>query len=68
MYIYTCVRHCFPDLYNDKNVQTAYKAPERPARRGKVQLSIYIPIGFMHAYRAFSRLGYVKIKYHILLL
>ena len=68
MYKYTRIRHCFRDLYKDKNVQTAYKAPERPTRRGKAQLSIYTPIGFIHAYRAFSRLGQVKIKYHILLL
>ena len=68
MYIYTCVRYCFPDLYNDKNVQTAQKAPERPIRRGKDQTTIYIPGGFIHAYSAFSRLGRIKIKYHILLL
>ena len=68
MYKYTCIRHCFQDLYNDKNVQTAHKAPERLTRRGKAQLSIYTTEGFVHAYSAFSRLGRVKIKYHILLL
>ena len=68
MYIYTRVLRCFPDLYNDKNDQTAHKPPERPMRRGKAQISIYTPIGFIHAYRAFWRVGYIKIKYHILLL
>lgn len=57
MYIYTYVRRIFPDLYNDKNAQTAYKAPERRTGRGKAQISIYIPGGFMHAYKAFSRVG-----------
>ena len=66
MYIYSHVRRAFSDLYNDKNAQTAHKAPERPTRRGKVRISIYIPIGFIHAYIAFSRLGKNKIKYHIL--
>lgn len=53
MYIYTYVRRCFPDLYNDKNAQTAYKAPERRTGRGDSQLSIYTPIGIIHAYTAF---------------
>ena len=57
MYIYSHVQCVFPDLYNDKNAQTAQNAPERPMRRGNDQISIYIPIGYMHAYRAFSRLG-----------
>ena len=57
MYIYTCVQRVFPDLYNDKNAQTAYKASERPTRRFNGQPTIYIPGGFIHAYRAFSRLG-----------
>ena len=68
MYIYTCVRRVFPDLYNDKNAQTAYKARERHTRRGKAQISIYTTEGIIRAYRAFSRLGHIKIKYHILLL
>ena len=50
---------------NDKNAQIAYKARTSPTRRGNDQTSIYIPGGFIHAYRAFSRLGQVKIKYHI---
>ena len=53
MYIYTRVRHCFRDLYNDKNVQTVQKAPERPTRRGEAQPSIYTTIGIIRAYRAF---------------
>ena len=53
MYIYTCVQRVFSDLYNDKNAQTAYKARERPTRRGNSQLNIYTPIGYMHAYTAF---------------
>ena len=53
MYIYTRIRHCFPDLYNDKNAQTAHKTPERPTRRGNSQTTIYTPIGFIHAHRAF---------------
>ena len=53
LYIYTCVRHCFPDLYNDKNAQTAQKPSERLTRRGKAQISIYIPGGIIHAYKAF---------------
>ena len=68
MYIYTCVQHAFPGLYNDKNAQTVQKASERPIRRGNDQTSIYTTIGFIHAYSAFSRLGRIKIKYHILLL
>ena len=68
MYNYTCVQRVFSDLYNDQNVQTVQKAPERRTGRGKAQLSIYTTEGIMHAYSAFSRLGYVKIKYHILLL
>ena len=66
MYIYTRVQRVFPDLYNDKNAQTAQKARERPIRRGNDQLSIYTTEGIIHAYSAFSRLGRVKIKYHIL--
>ena len=65
MYIYTCVRRAFPDLYNDKNAQIAHKARERPTRRGNDQISIYTTAGIIHAYSAFSRLGRVKIKYHI---
>ena len=68
MYIYTCVQRVFSDLYKDKNAQTVQKARERPTRRGNSRFSIYTPIGYMHAYSAFSRLGYIKIKYHILLL
>ena len=65
MYKYTRVRRCFRDLYNDKNALTAHKPRERPMRRGNSQTTIYIPIGFMHAYKAFSRLGRVGIKCHI---
>ena len=68
MYIYSRVQRVFPDLYNDKNVQTVQNARERPIRRGKDQLSIYTTGGIIHAYTAFSRLGKNKIKYHILLL
>ena len=68
MYIYSHVRHCFPDLYKDKNAQTAYKARISPTGRGNDQTTIYIPIGFIHAYSAFSRVGHIKIKYHVLLL
>ena len=68
MYIYSHVQRIFPDLYNDQNVQTAYKARERLTRRGNDQISIYTTIGFMRAYSAFSRLGHIKIKYHVLLL
>ena len=64
MYIYSHVRRAFPDLYNDKNAQTAHKAPERPTRRGNDRISIYIPIGIMHACGACTRLGRVKIKCH----
>ena len=53
MYIYSHIQRVFPDLYNDKNAQTVQKASERPTRRGNSQLSIYTPIGYMHAYRAF---------------
>ena len=53
MYIYSHIQRVFPDLYNDKNDQTAYEAPERPTRRGNDQTSIYIPGGIIHAYRAF---------------
>ena len=66
MYKYTRIRHCFLDLYNDKNAQIVQKAPERPIRRGNDQTTIYTTIGFIHAYSAFSRLGRIKIKYHIL--
>ena len=65
MYIYSHVRRAFPDLYNDKNAQTAHKAPERPTRRGNDQTTIYTTESFIHAYRAFSRLGRVGIKCHI---
>ena len=57
MYIYTCVQRVFSDLYNDKNAQTAQKAPERPTRRGNDQTTIYTTEGFIHAHRAFSRVG-----------
>ena len=57
MYIYTCVRQCFPELYNDKNAQIAHRAPERLTRRGNDQITIYIPGGIIHVYSAFSRLG-----------
>ena len=67
MYKYTRIRRYFPDLYNDQNAQTVYKPPERPTRRGNDQTTIYIPGGIIRACSAFSRLGYVKIKYHILL-
>ena len=53
MYIYTCVRRAFPDLYNDKNAQIAHKARERPTRRGNDQITIYIPGGIIHACAAF---------------
>lgn len=53
MYIYTCIRHCFPDLYNDKNAQTAQKASERPTRRLNSQATIYTTEGFIHAHSAF---------------
>ena len=53
LHIYTRIRHCFLDLYNDKNAQTVQKAPERPTGRGNDQTTIYIPGGFIHAYRAF---------------
>ena len=68
MYIYTCVQRVFSDLYNDKNAQTAQKARECPIRRLNDQTTIYTTEGFMHAYSAFSCLGRIKIKYHILLL
>ena len=68
MYKYTRVRRIFSDLYNDKNVQTVYKACTSPTRRGNDQTTIYIPVGFIHACTAFWRVGQVKIKYHILLL
>ena len=68
MYIYTCAQRVFPDLYNDKNAQTAHKPPERPTRRGNDQTTIYIPGGIIRAYTAFWRVGHIKIKYHILLL
>ena len=53
MYIYTRVQRVFPDLYKDKNVQTAQKARERPIRRGNDQTTIYIPGGIIRAYKAF---------------
>lgn len=65
MYIYTCVQRVFPDLYNDQNAQTVQKPRERPIRRGNDHTTIYTTIGIIHAYRAFSRLGRVKIKYHV---
>ena len=58
-------RHYF---YNDQNVQTAYKAPERRTGRGNDQMSIYTTGGIIRVYRAFWRVGKNKIKYHILLL
>ena len=61
MYIYTRVQRVFSDLYNDKNAQTVQQAQERCTGRGNDQISIYTTEGFMHAYRAFSRLRYVKI-------
>ena len=64
MYIYTCVRRCFPELYNDKNAQIAHKARTSPTRRGNDQISIYTTAGIIRVYSAFSRLGQVKIKYH----
>ena len=68
LYIYTRVQRVFSDLYNDKNVQTAYKPREGPTRRAEAQISIYTTIGIIHAYSAFSRLRLIKIKHHILLL
>ena len=68
MYIYTYVQRVFSDLYNDKSAQTVQKASERPTRRGNDQTTIYTTAGIIHAYSAFSRLGRVKIKYHILIL
>ena len=68
LYIYSHVRRCFPDLYNDKNAQTAQKASERRTTRGNGQTTIYIPMPFIHACSPFWRLGKNKIKYHILLL
>ena len=65
MYIYTRVWRAFSDLYRDKNAQIAHKARTSPTRRGNDQTTIYIPGGFIRAYSAFSRLGQVKIKYHI---
>lgn len=53
MYIYTCVRQCFPELYNDKNAQIAHKASERLTRRGKAQISIYTTESIIRVYRAF---------------
>ena len=53
MYIYTCVQRVFPDLYKDKNVQTAQKARERLIRRGNDQTTIYSPGGIIRAYKAF---------------
>ena len=53
MYIYTCVQRVFPDLYNDKNAQTAQKASKRPMRRGEAQTTIYITEGFIRVYTAF---------------
>ena len=57
MYIYTYVQRVFSDLYNDKSAQTAQKASERPTKRGNDQITIYIPVGFIHACRAFWRVG-----------
>ena len=65
MYIYSHVQRIFPDLHKDKNAQTAYKAREGATRRGNDLTTIYIPIGFIHAYSAFSRLMHIKIKYHV---
>ena len=65
MYIYTCVQRVFPDLYNDQNAQTVQKARTSPTRRFNGQTTIYTPIGYMHACRAFWRFGRVKIKYHV---
>ena len=53
MYIYTCIRRAFPDLYNDKNAQTAHKARTNPTRRGNDQTTIYTTGGFIRVYRAF---------------
>ena len=53
VYIYTCVRRAFPDLYNDKNAQIAHKARERPTRRGNDQPTIYTTAGIIHACAAF---------------
>ena len=53
MYIYTRVWRCFPELYNDKNAQTAYKTRTSPTRRGNDQISIYTTAGIIHAYMAF---------------
>ena len=59
---------CLPDQPNDKNAQIAYKTRTSPTRRGNDQTTIYTTGGIIHACSAFSRLGQVKIKYHILLL
>ena len=53
MYIYTRVQRIFPDLYNDKNAQTAHKPRERPMRRFNGRLTIYIPGDIIRAYTAF---------------
>ena len=53
MYIYTCVQRIFPDLYNDKNAQTAHKAPERPTRRFNGQTTIYTTGGIIRVYMVF---------------
>lgn len=66
MYIYTRVQRVFQGLYNDKNAQTAQKAPERHTGRGNDQISIYTTEGIIRVYKAFWRLGKNKIKYHIL--
>ena len=55
--INTRVRRAFSDLYNDKNVQTAHRAPERRIGRGNDQTTIYIPGGIIHACTAFWRVG-----------
>lgn len=57
MYIYTCVRRIFPDLYRDKNAQTVQKASERLTRRGNDQTTIYTTAGIIHACTAFWRVG-----------
>ena len=65
MYKYTCVQRVFPDLYNDKNAQTAQKASECPTRRGNDQTTIYTTEGIIRACGACTRLEYIKIKYHV---
>nr|DAF50382.1 MAG TPA: hypothetical protein [Siphoviridae sp. ctBCr48] len=52
--------------FKDKNALIARSARKSPIRRLKPQTTIYIPDSIIHVHSAFTRVGRVKSKYHIL--